>query len=97
MNPINLSINTIIERNPDQIFSNIDGELFMLSIDNSEYYNLSSSAVYIWEYLSEPRYISDIVILLQNEFDISFEECLADILPFLLELITKGIIRIKKE
>ena len=33
--------NTCLRRNPDMVFSEVDGEVVMLSVQNGEYYNLN--------------------------------------------------------
>ncbi len=42
---------TIIQRKSDLLFNEIDGEVVMLSVENSEYYGMDKVGSRIWELL----------------------------------------------
>ena len=97
MNMNKIDIHTIIIRNPDQLFSDIDGEIVMLNVKNEEYYHLSDSAEIIWSKLEKPASVKDILIHLTEEYEISSEDCFNDVQPFLQELVDIGIAKIVYE
>ncbi len=45
---------TILQRKSDLLFNEIDGEVVMLSIENSEYYGMDKVGSRIWELLEQP-------------------------------------------
>jgi hypothetical protein len=94
MNQNLLNINTLLIRNPNQVFTDVDGEVIMLNVENSEYYNLPGTAGLIWNNLAKPMSIKELVGHLIAEYEISFEDCLKDVQPFINELIIKNIVQI---
>ncbi|MFP4025897.1 MAG: lasso peptide biosynthesis PqqD family chaperone [Thiohalospira sp.] len=87
-----LTEQTIIQRNPDILASDIDGEKVMMSIQQGEYYGLGKTGSFIWDHIEKPIAIHDLVGLITEKYDVSKEQCLQDILPFLNELAEKKLI-----
>lgn len=85
---------TILQRDPDQEFTYIDGEVVMLSLNNGEYYGLDEVGTRIWELLEEPRKYEDLIKDLINEYDIREEVCKEDTKNYLEELYNKKLVRI---
>ncbi|MCP5047088.1 MAG: lasso peptide biosynthesis PqqD family chaperone [bacterium] len=81
-----------IARNDDIIFSDMGEETVMMSIDKGEDYGLDPVGRRIWELLEKPATVMDIRDDLCTEFNVSAERCAADIMPFMDQLIEKGII-----
>jgi hypothetical protein len=82
----------ILRRNTAMLSSSMDNEMVMMSIDQGEYYGLNSIGARIWDLLENPLNISDLVKLLTQEFEVSEEDCLNDILPFLESMVEKKIL-----
>lgn len=82
----------MVRRNPDLVFSNMDGETVMMSIKNSEYYGLDEIGSRIWELLENPESAESLTGKLIEEYDVARETCLADVLEFLQELELKQLI-----
>ncbi len=93
---IGIGDNTFLRRNPDIVFSEVDGEVVMLSVKNGEYYNLNEVSSDIWQELKESRSFKDLVIQLQAAYDVSYEACEEETRSFLEQTIEKGIIEIIK-
>ena len=79
--------NSIIKRNPKQVYSAVDDEIIMLSIENGEYYNLDSIGKEIWDFLESPHNLEEIIIHLIKIYDVSADQCLTDTIPYLKELL----------
>ena len=92
-----LSPSSVIRRNPNQVFSEVDDEVVMLSITNSEYYNLNEIGSIIWRQLKESTSLNKLISKLTQEFEVSEDECRTDVLPFINELLELGIIEMLDE
>ena len=85
----------IISRSEGIVFNKLDDELVMMSIANSEYYGLDNIGAQIWEIIEQPVSFNEIVTLLIKKYDVSEENCSADVQKFLSELLGKNLITIK--
>jgi hypothetical protein len=88
----NLTLNSIIKRNPEIITSNIDGEIVMMSTEMGEYYGLDEIGSRIWDLIENPLPVSELVSKLLDEFNTDKETCTSDTLDFLNELVVKKIV-----
>jgi hypothetical protein len=79
-------------RNPEMVFSEMDGEIVMMSIENSEYYGLDPVASRIWELLEQPATIEQLVEKLLAEYEVDYDTCLKDVIAFSDELLEKNIL-----
>ena len=93
--PINS--NTILQRNPDQLFTMIDDEVVMLNIKHEEYLNLNSHASYIWQQLKTPRSFGELTDLLCSAYNVEKKVCIKDTLDFIIEFVERDIIQIVHE
>ena len=89
----NLDYNTLLKRDPDQLFSFLDNEIVMLSVQNGEYYNLDSIGSYIWLLLKKPCTFKELIVHLVNTFEVDEETCINDTKSFIEESIDKGLIQ----
>lgn len=94
---LRISDNTILARNPDQLFSEIDDEIVMLSVKNGEYYNLNKVGSYIWNLLEKPNTFENLIKALLNSYDVDKKTCIDDTLPLIEELVIKGLINVIDE
>ena len=85
---------TIIQRESGLLFNEIDGEVVMLSIENSEYYGMNEIGSQIWLMIEKPISLHDLLNNLISEFEISYIKCKEDTLEFLDLLIIKKLISI---
>ena len=90
----NIKKETLLIRNPEQLFSSIDEEVVMLSVPNGEYYNLNPIGSYIWKILETPVTFDEIVRRLCDEYDVEMQQCIKDTSTFIVGLIEKDVIRI---
>ncbi|MEN8193436.1 MAG: PqqD family peptide modification chaperone [Bacteroidota bacterium] len=88
---------SVLARNDKLVFSKVDGEVIMLSIDNGEYYGLNQVGAEIWGYLNQPCSVETIIEKLRKYFEVSIQKCKTDTLPFIIELIQKKIIIIVED
>ena len=86
----------ILTRNMEILSSDMDGETVMMSVENSEYYSLSTVGTKIYDILSKDMSFSDLIDILTKEYDVDRAVCEKDTKEFLEELVKKDIVRIKE-
>jgi Coenzyme PQQ synthesis protein D (PqqD) len=88
-----LDTSVVLRRTDDHVAAPLDEWLVMMHIDAGKYYLLNDIASVVWEELATPNSVDDLVADLCTRYDISAEQCRADILPFLTELHEKGLVQ----
>jgi hypothetical protein len=85
---------TILQRKQDQLFSEIDGEVVMLSVENSEYYGMDKVGSRIWQLIEKPVALKQLIEILLDEYEVAEEQCKKDTLMFIEQLIEKDLVKI---
>ncbi|MDQ0194100.1 lasso peptide biosynthesis PqqD family chaperone [Paenibacillus wynnii] len=88
-----LSVNDVLVQCEGNIVSDMDGEKVMLSIEKGKYYNLGEVGGAIWETLSTPLSVKDIIYKIQTAYEVEADICEQDVIPFLQHLIEEELIR----
>ena len=84
---------TRIKRSDRLLTSSITDELVMFDTENGKYYGLNDIATEIWNTLEKPLTVEELCSRLTDEFEVSREQCLEDLLAFLPELLKKGLLK----
>lgn len=87
-----ITMESIIQRDPEQEFSMIDDEVVMLSLKNGEYYALNSVASRIWEIIEKGTAVKEIAEILMEEFEVDETTCQQDTLECLYDFREKELI-----
>jgi hypothetical protein len=87
-----MDLETCLARKHDIVSGEIDGEMFLMSIESGQYYVLNDTASRVWEILEESSTIARICETLQEEYRIDPEGCQRDTVAFVHELLTRNII-----
>ncbi len=82
----------LLQRQPDMVFSHIDDEVVMMSIETGEYYGLNPVASRIWELLETPHTFNQLIDKLMQEFDIDEASCQRDVEAFLKQMMEKKLV-----
>ena len=72
-----------VARVPDAIAAVVDGQTVILSPLDYSYHALDPVGARVWELLDQPRSLDDLVADLMAEYDVTDEQCRADVVPFL--------------
>ncbi len=83
---------TILQRKPGMLFNEIDGEVVMLSIENSEYYGMDKVGSRIWQLLENPMSFKDLVAKLMEEYEVTEEQCRQETLDFVKKMTEKKLL-----
>lgn len=86
---------TIIKRQPNLVFSKIDEEIVMMSINNGEYYGLDNIGSRIWEIIEKPVSFKELIETLKDEYEVTENQCISDVIEFINALNNKGLISIE--
>ena len=83
---------TKLQRKPGTLFNEIDGEVVMLSIENSEYYGMDKVGSRIWQLLEKPMLFKELVTKLMDEYEVTEEQCRLDTLGFVRKMTDKKLL-----
>ncbi|OIO66555.1 MAG: PqqD family protein [Zetaproteobacteria bacterium CG_4_9_14_3_um_filter_49_83] len=87
-----ITMDLVIKRNPEMVFSDMDGEIVMMSIERGEYYGMDAIGSEIWNMLDEEISVADICSGLCKRFDVEESICRQDVLAFLEQMAERNII-----
>jgi hypothetical protein len=90
-----LTLNSIIQRDPEVIVAEADNDLIMVSIATGSYYGVSDVARDIWDAIERPKRISDLVGGLTASYQIDSSSCEEQTLSFLETLRNEGLLRVE--
>lgn len=93
MTPITRDSVIVVGR--DQVASDLAGETVLLSLKTARYYGLDNVGARIWALVREPITVSAICETIAREYDVAPERCEADVVRFLDELASQGLIEVR--
>lgn len=86
--------NTLI-RNREILATDLDQETVLMSIDAGAYYGLAETAQTIWNLLETPLTFTELVDRLVKTYNVTHEECAADLQHFLGAMEQEGLLRVE--
>jgi len=84
-----------IVRSPDHVSGDLDGKVVLLSIENSEYYNLNEMGSHIWLLLEKPTTVAALIERLLNEFEVERPVCEVEVAAFLKQLSKDNLLKVE--
>lgn len=84
---------TVLQRDPCNLSTELDGETVLMNIESGKYFTLDRVGSEIWNLLSEPRPLADLLATLVDRFDGDPEVIRSETLSFVESLAEKGIVR----
>lgn len=82
----------VLNRKMGIMTADMNGATVMLDIESGKYFNLGEIGGRIWEILEQPTSVKDLVSILVQEYDVTEEQCLEDIVPFLEKMLNRGLV-----
>ncbi len=76
----------------DQVAADLAEEVVILGMKEGAYFSVTAVAARVWGLLQTPRRLSDVVATLTSEYDVSAEQCAAEVLAFVEELASRGLV-----
>ena len=92
---MSLTLESTVVSGKDQVSARLDDEAIVLSLDEGMYYGMDAVGSRIWELLQEPRTVVQIRDTITHEYDVDEATCERDLLAFLRDLETKGLLEIR--
>ena len=89
-----INLNTIINKNLEIDDTDLDGEKVMMNLDKGEYFMMNEVGSRIWEIISEPINVKEIINTLRNEYEVDEETCKDTVIEFLGRLDNADLISI---
>lgn len=86
----------IYQRREDIVTADMNGETVMMDIVTGKYYNLGAVGGSIWEKLDQPLGLSTLVERLTAEYEVSAEQCVQDVQPFLDKMVELGLVLVRE-
>ncbi|MFM2480630.1 PqqD family peptide modification chaperone [Celerinatantimonas sp. YJH-8] len=87
-----LALNATVYRNPESVFSDIDGDVVMMDINTGHYLGLNTVASQIWYLLEQPLTVATLIENLGEQFDAPLSQIEQDVQTFLQELIEQQLV-----
>jgi hypothetical protein len=81
-----LDMNSVVTRTGQSTAANVDNDLVIVHFDTNAYYGFDTIGRRVWEIIETPHKVAEVCDVLRQEYDVSQEQCEADVLGFLEEL-----------
>lgn len=89
-----MKLSDIPRRSPDNAVREIDGAVFVMNPDTSDLHSFSEVGTRVWDLVDGQRSVAHIVDSIFAEYDVGRDSAEADVLEFLDELLTKGLVEL---
>jgi hypothetical protein len=89
-----LSSATILRVAPGVASAPVDDEVTVLDPRTSVYFGLEGVGARIWSLIDGRTSVAGITAALRAEYDVTEDECLADVLSFADELVERGLLQV---
>lgn len=83
---------SVLKRNRQVAFQDIDNELVLLNLSSGVYYSTSEVGCRIWELCDGTRNAGDIVSIISSEFSKDCDTVKKDMSEFLSDMINEGLL-----
>jgi len=78
----------------DQVTCDLSGEAVILQINDAVYYGLDPVGARIWALIQTPKTIAEIRDTIVEEYDVTPEQCEADLRKLLEEMMAKKLVEV---
>lgn len=90
-----ITLDAVVARAEGFSTAQVQDDLMMLNVEQGAYYSLDPIGAEIWKLLEQPAAVRDLVDRLQKRYDVSAEQCQADVQAFLEEMQKNGMILVR--
>ena len=90
-----LSASSSVVAGSDQVFSNLEDEVAILSLKDGMYYGLNEVGARIWNLIQEPRTVGEVRDLLVSEYEVNPDRCEHELIALLQDLVAEGIVEVR--
>jgi hypothetical protein len=90
-----ITTDSIVVASPDQVSSDLAGEIVMLNLASGTYYGLDEVGARIWNLVQQPTPVGAVRDAILDEYDVEPERCERDLLALLADLDKAGLIEVR--
>ena len=87
------SLDAVVVAAPEQLSTTLGDDVVILGLRDTVYYGLSGTGTRIWQLLQTTRRVNDIATSMVEEYDVTYEQALADLQALLTDLEARGLVR----
>ena len=81
----------------DQVSCTVEDETVILHLKDGVYFGLNPVGAFVWNHLKQPQVVSELKRAVLSEFDVSDEQCEADLQELLSDLFNAGLVEAEPE
>ncbi len=85
---------TVVVASQQQVSAEVDGEAVILGMERGEYYGLDPVGTRIWQLVQSPISVAQIQDALVAEYEVTADQCLADLQALLTQMRQEGLLEI---
>lgn len=93
-NGLNIDLQTRLVRSGSLLYSHIDSDVTMMSIETGRYYSLSSVGARVWALLEQPACGDEICRRLETEYSVEPGRCETEVLDLLQKMAQEGVVEV---
>ncbi len=90
--PSSLTLDDTLVVSENQVSADLSGEVVILGMKEGAYFGVDEAGARIWALVQTPRRLRDVVALLVAEYDVPPEQCAAELLAFVEDLVARGLV-----
>jgi hypothetical protein len=91
---MNLTLDSKITVPEGVLFRDVGGEAVILNLETGKYYGLEGVGVRMWSLLADHRQLRPVYQALLDEYDVSEELLLKDLLRLVNDLVSQGLVQV---
>lgn len=80
--------------NDDVLFQELQGETVLLNLNSGVYFGLDPVGTRMWRLIVEKEQLAEVARSIVAEFDVSEEQCAADLLALVTKLESRGLVTV---
>jgi hypothetical protein len=89
-----ISLDSIIVRGPNQVSTDLGGEVVVMGLQSEEYFSLEDVGARIWNMIEKPRTVREILDAIVRDYAVERERCERDLLAVLREMENEGLVEV---
>jgi hypothetical protein len=89
-----ISVDTRFMRSEKLLYSQVDGDVTMMSVETGKYYSLTAVGARIWSLLDQPRSVRQVCDGLMAEYRVEPARCEGDVLNIFRRMAEEGVVAV---
>jgi len=89
-----LTLDSVVQRNPEMVAAEMDGEMVMMSIEDSAYYGLNAVGSDLWEAMEKPVSVTTLCDQVTENFEVDLATCQSDVMELLTDLRDRNLVQL---